>query len=1166
MNRSKFLLFAWSMLLCCAILTPAVQAQYRGSLRGTVSDPSGAVISGATVTLVNKQTNSTMTSTSDSNGIYNFNGLPPASYEITAERTGFKKQVLEDVQIIPEQLNSLNLQLEVGGADQTVTVSGTSEALDTETATISSTISSNQIQHMPSFNRDVFQLAQLTPGVFGDASQNGGGGAYELPGNQGPGGTSGGNGGIFSTENGPQINTGGGQYENNGITIDGISTASAVWGGTSIITPSEDSVDNLKVVSNNYDAEFGRFSGAQIQVSTKSGTNDLHGSAFFKASRPGLNAYQRWNGVGSDQPGTPAQRGLNRDENRFNQYGGSLGGPIIKNRIFAFFNWETSPLSASTTSQNWYTTPQFATMAPPGSIAAKYLSFPGSGVASNGTIQRSCASVGLQEGVNCRTTSGGLDLGSPLATGLGLQDLTYGGNPNTPGVGAGLDGVPDLAYYNLVNPTTTSQMQFNGRLDANVTQKDLLSFTIYWVPVSTTNYQGTVRPMNLWHHDQINDAFALIWTHTFSPTLLNQARANAAGWRWNEVSSNPQAPFGLPQDSIDGIGSINSSNIAFFGAPGPSNLNQWTYTYSDVLTKIVGRHSIRVGGDLTRLYYLNNPVYAARPSFNFHNLWDFANDAPYFENGQFDSQTGIPFANRQDGRQNIWGFFAQDDFKLRPNLTVNVGLRWTDFGAFATKQNNLDVVKFGQGANALTDLHIRVGGSLYNAQKSNFGPVIGFAWSPSKFQDKAVFRGGFGVGYNQNEIAITTNGSGNPPNAVQASYTCPYPFNTNPSCAGNGILYETANSPNSLFGYSPNPSAITTFGPDNLPTNGQPIFVTGFPSNPKSIAVYHYSLDFQYQLPANWVMTMSYMGNQSRHLLIHSNWNAIGGTAGLPLNPKVNVLNFWDNNGNGNFNAGVFSLAHSFSHSFQLTALYTWSKAMDENSGPYYEDPYPYDPSAAYGRSNYDVTNAFKLYGLWQPTFFSGNSWLHKIADGWSLSGIWNVHSGFPWNPYYNTNTLYYQGSGYAQLRPSDTMGLPGTSTSNSTYMQPINPNFGGNGTNYFGTPSYVEGAPFPGFSPAPQPGIHRNTLNSPGYNDVDLTLSKAFGMPRIKGLGERAQLLVRADVYNFFNKTNINSASIDGNLGSVSPTGAVSPNSDFGVAGGALGSRTVQLQARFSF
>ncbi len=424
MKSFKLLLLSLLVLFCCVIFTPDARAQYRGSLRGTVSDPQGEVVPGATVTLVNKDTNNTLVATSDDNGIYTFNALPPAPYRLTAEHPGFKKQVLEDVQIIPEQLNSLNLQFQVGAVEETVTVSGTTEALDTETATISSTISDNQIQHMPSFNRDVFQLAQLTPGVFGDGSQQGGGGAYELPGNQGPGGTNGGNGGIFSTENGPQINAGGGQYGNNGISIDGISTVSAVWGGTSVITPSEDSVDNLKVVSNSYDAEFGRFSGAQIQVSTKSGSNELHGSAFFKASRPGLNAYQRWNGVGSTNPGTPAERGLNRDENRFNQYGGSLGGPLWKNKLFAFFNWETSPLSASTTSQGWYTTPQFASAAPPGSIAAKYLSFPGSGVASNGIIQRTCASVGLQENVNCITTPGGLDLGSPLTTGLGLQDLS----------------------------------------------------------------------------------------------------------------------------------------------------------------------------------------------------------------------------------------------------------------------------------------------------------------------------------------------------------------------------------------------------------------------------------------------------------------------------------------------------------------------------------------------------------------------------------------------------------------------------------------------------------------------------------------------------------------------------------------------------------------------
>lgn len=327
----------------------------------------------------------------------------------------------------------------------------------------------------------------------------------------------------------------------------------------------------MKVVSNSYDAENGRFTGAQIQVTTKAGTNQVHGSAFFKASRPGLNAYQAWNGVGSNNPGTPAARGLNRDESRFNQYGGSLGGPLRKNKIFAFFNWETSPLASSTTAQGWYETSRFdQSGATPGSIAAQYLSFPGNAVSSNGIIARTCASIGLTEGLNCNTVAGGLDIGSPIKTGLGMQDLTYGGNPSIPGIGGGLDGVPDIAYFNTVNPTTTSQMQFNGRVDANITQKDRLTFTLYYVPVTNTDYNGPVRAENLWHHSQTNNAYALIWNHVFSGSLLNEARVNAAGWRWNEVASNPQAAFGLPATSIDSIGNsagATPATIQYFGPP-----------------------------------------------------------------------------------------------------------------------------------------------------------------------------------------------------------------------------------------------------------------------------------------------------------------------------------------------------------------------------------------------------------------------------------------------------------------------------------------------------------------------------------------------------------------------------------------------------------------------
>jgi hypothetical protein len=438
-----------------------------------------------------------------------------------------------------------------------------------------------------------------------------------------------------------------------------------------------------------------------------------------------------------------------------------------------------------------------------------------------------------------------------------------------------------------------------------------------------------------------------------------------------------------------------------------------------------------------------------------------------------------------------------------------------------------------------------------------------------------VIRGGVGFSYNQNEIAITANGGGNPPNAVSANFNCPYPFTANPSCAGNGIVYETATDVHSIFGYAPNSNAITTFGSNNLPICpapcAAPTSVTGFPSNPKTIHTLHYSLDVQYQLPVNTIFSMGYQGNETRHLLVQNNWNAVAAGYGLALNPGVSGLDYYQNTGSANFNALVASLNHNFSHTFQASVQYTWAKAMDENSGPYTEDPYPYDTAAAYGRSDYNVKNAFKLFGLWQPVFFHGSrGWIDKVAGEWSLSGIWNLHSGFPWTPTYGTNTLYYQGSGYSSLRPSGIAPGAGSSTSNSAFMQTANPNYGGNGTQFFLPPSYVQGPAFPATAPPPAPGIQRNSLNGPGYNDVDFTLSKGFGLPNNRILGESARFEIRADVYNFFNKINLNVGQIDTNLGSVAPntTGGflVTPNSDFGVARQALGSRTVQLQARFSF
>jgi hypothetical protein len=844
MSRHSFagsLLFCAITLACTMLMTPALQAQFRGSLRGTVTDPQGAVVPGATVTLIDKNTNHTMVSTSDGNGIYQFNALPPAPYKLTAEAQGFKTKALENVQIIPEQPNALDVQLDLGQVAETVTVSGTTQALDTETANVSGTVSSDEIQHLPTFGRDVLKVAALAPGAFADNSLASGDDSYNLPGTQSGGGQSGGADGIFKTENGAQIIANGNQTENNGISIDGISTVSAVWGGSTVITPSEDSVDNVKIVSNAYDAELGRFSGAQIEITSKSGSNQFHGSLFFTTHQPGLNAAQPYNGFGNTDL---------RDDNKYNQFGGSIGGPIWKNKIFAFFNYETvREPNSNITGNAWYETPALAALAPAGSIASEYLTFPGNGVVATGiNANGNCTAAGLTEGVDCRTIAGqGINVGTPLTTPLGTQDPTWT-SITSPGVGSGLGTVADFANYVTSNPTNFTATQYNGRLDANVTEKDHVAFAMYWVPLNKTDYQGGERAYNLFHHNQINDAFSAIWDRTISSTFLNEARVNAAGYRWNEVSSNPQSPVGLPTDNIDQTGSITVNQ---FGPSVGSILNQWTYTAKDVATKIIGRHSVKFGGEITRLSYLQECAACSVPSYNFFNIWDFLNDAPQMESGSFNPTSGLPTTERQDDRENLWGFFAQDDFKLRRNLTINAGLRWSYFGPLSSKEGNMFMAEPGAGANFLTGLSVRRGNS-WAAQKDNFGPQIGFAWTPGKYQDKIVIRGGYGLNYNQEEISISSNIVQNPGLVVFPTFLESTPTSPNP-----GIIYATGSDLHSLNTFPANRNTVVTFGANGLPTAGTSN-VEIFPTTLPTMRVHHYSFDVENDVGHHVIATLGY--------------------------------------------------------------------------------------------------------------------------------------------------------------------------------------------------------------------------------------------------------------------------------------------------------------------
>jgi hypothetical protein len=336
---------------------------------------------------------------------------------------------------------------------------------------------------------------------------------------------------------------------------------------------------------------------------------------------------------------------------------------------------------------------------------------------------------------------------------------------------------------------------------------------------------------------------------------------------------------------------------------------------------------------------------------------------------------------------------------------------------------------------------------------------------------------------------------------------------------------------------------------------------------------HHYSLEVDYDFGHALVANVSYVGSAARHLMYNYDANAQGDIVGAPLNPLVTSINTFGNFGTSNNNMMLAGLAHQFAHGFSANAQFTWAHSMDSESGPYARDPYLYNPSYSYGRSDFDINRMFKVFGVWQPVFFHGNhSWAEKVAGGWSLGGIMTLHSGFGWTPVYTAPHQIYCNLcnyGYVSLRPHY-LGGAGNSTANSAFQtgsdfpNPGAANTGTNNTsfsnNYFEIPNYANAiADMTGQSATnfvPRPGIDRNTFPGPGYRDVDFNFGKAFGFPNTRLLGENAKLEIKADMFNAFNLLNINPSSLSENI----------QNSNLGEASSALGSRMVDFQARFSF
>jgi len=1201
MSRCASTLRAASLVACIMLSSLMAHAQYRGYIQGVVSDQQGAVIAGATLTLQNLENGRVTTTTSDAKGIFNFSGLPPAKFSLNVEKAGFKKKEIESFGIVAEQSNALNIQLDVGQATESVTVNGdAAPLLDTESADVSGTVKASQFQTLPSIGRDPFQLLQLAPGAFGDGSQSSGGGTNNLPSTTigGTGSTD----GVFKVENGGQISANGARTGENNYTIDGVGTTSVSWGGASVITPNEDSIKEIKVVTDNYDAENGRYRGAQVEIISQNGTNTPHGSFFLKAHRPGLNAYTRYNGYGNANV---------RDANDFNDYGGTVGGPLLKNRLFGFFSYETisNNVAAGSGSGAWYETGAFRSLAASGTNAAAIVGYPGIGTTGGHQVDSlngqplNCTFIGLSEGTNCITIPGqGLNLGTPLNPALfplGSQDPGYSSNlsPGTGGDGSGgkenLDPTTaDIAFIVGTNePNTNSKHQFNGRLDFNVTKKDLVAFSFYWVPTNYAYLNGDGdRTMNLFNTTYKNKAATLLYDHTFGASMANEARFNAAGWSEKDLQQNPNAAYGLP---VIGYGELGTSTVNGIGVGSFNGFDQWTYAGKDVLTKIHGAHTLKMGGEFTRLLFVDAPFWADRPSYTFNNMWDFLNDAPSSENAQFNPQTGVPSALVKNLRTDLTGLFIQDNYKMRPNLTVTLGLRWEYFGGTSEKNNKLGNVVLGSGANEFTNLTMSVGGTMFIPQKTNFGPQLGFAWSPRElmghdYNNRLVIRSGFGISYNGISASNTGDTRFNPPfvdNTPTLSGCQVLP--NNPSSNSCSIFYIDSWGSNlkSPYNFFANPAGIVQFSSTtHLPVNANssaPIVPVMFPTHDPTTQDLHYTLGAEYDLGHNWVASAGYQGSHTLNLLQHYNLYNPASAQGIGFNPAIGGITIYNDNSTATFNAMLLELRHSFSQSFQLDTQYRLAHSTDYGSNAYNAPYYQWTFAGAEATSDYDVKNAFKMYGVWSPTLFHGpKSWIEKVAGGWSLSGILNAHSGFPWTPSYANGELsggydpvfsFGQNAGGSSSNSGQAAMLP------AAYSGGFKPDFRSNvanpsgGTSYFTAPTVVPGTLFQclfanpsatlcpngqqGFGPLPTvPGILRNSFRGPGYFDIDATLSKSFGIPANKVLGEAAKLEMRMNFYNLFNKLNL-----------WNPQGEIM-SSNFGEAQSALGSRVIEIQARFSF
>ncbi len=1167
-NRKCSLFFAvfFSVVI---LFSMTALAQYGATLQGIVQDKSGAKVAGAKVAAADQATGVVRNTTTSAEGFYRFDELPPGIYTVAVDAAGFKSQVTRDVMVAAESPRGLDITVDVGQATETVTVTGAPPALQTENANVQGTLSSIEVEGLPKIDRDPYELLRLAPGVFGDGARMGNGLSAGFPngagGNGGSAGPGGSNTAIFQVENQQPISANGQRVTSNDYLVDGVSVNSLQWGGAAVITPSIESVQEITVLVNDYDASDGRSSGAHIKTITKSGTNSFHGGGLFLYHDPNFNAFNKFSGYDPGVGFTPPVR----DDDAYRQFAGTFGGPLIKNKLFFFFNYEGLRATNTTFENNWVETPQFDAQIlsdRPGTPVATTLQQSGLAPRIKQVLPSTCA-LWTTPGT-CAAVSGGVDIGSPYSS--------YGTYEST-GIGGGLDGSPDLEFAEIALPATTTGNQYNARVDYNA-GRNLFSANTFLTFLNTVAADGSAqgRPNADFGTKNFSPSGFLSWVRTLSPSLLNEARFNFTRYGYNGITSNPQVNFAIPRIEIQGLPLPGAQRILYGAAQGddsPGILAQNTFEFRDVVSKVLGNKALKFGFEYSHEQDNDSLIGGARPDQVFNDPWNFANGTPIFEQIEVSPLTGAaPVTRGQYYRSSIYGVFLQNDWKLRPNLTVNIGLRWEYYAPPTEAKGRL--ANFEPTSDPVNGLALGVAANPSQAWKPtwrNFGPRLGFAWSPGIYNNKTVFRGGFGIAYDRFDDNVFDNTRNNPPYVANYGICCGTASNP---FVGGQIAFTLGTSNNPLS-YPANPALITPLNPANgLPTILPNQSAPNIYSNPTSMPIpytYLYSLQVQQVLPSDWVFTVGYQGSAGHHLTRIKNLAEFYPV----LNPDVGQVYTFTPDTNSNFNALTGELEHRFRHGFSTSVLYTYSKSMDQLSaeGPGFttNQTYPIDDATERGPSDYDATHNFRAYAVWDlPIFRERNDFLGKVVGGWQLNGIFQFHSGYPWTPVANNICPVLGATTLCPLRPVGYNGGAGDNHDTSAFLPPIAGNFpqaagaasAGTQNPYF---TLQTTGTIPDF-----PGIGRNTFRGPRYQDVDLTIAKTFGLPTMKVLGEGAKIELRMTAYNAFNKLNLAPFTFGSTSTVVSyfnnGSGVPVANPLFGTATTGLAGRVVELQARFSF